>query len=574
MRLESEVRNVPIIGIDLGTTYSLVSCYVDNECIIIPNAEGERLTPSVVSVFENGDVIVGRAAKERFTTYPKVTAAAFKRYMGTNKKYSLGKYSFTPTELSSFIIKSLKADAEAFLKCKISEAVISVPAYFNDEQRRATKYAGELAGLRVERLINEPTAAAVAYGLHQEEEERKFLVFDLGGGTFDISILDLFGELMEVRAVAGDNFLGGEDFDECIINCFLERFNLKTDSFDLKILNTIKKQAEKCKIILSENDEAEMNCIINNKSYSLSITNEELESMTSKLLLRLKKPILRALRDSSISYDDIDDIILVGGSTKMPIIRSFNAKAFGRLPLCHLNPDEVVALGAGVYAAMKERNENLRENVLTDVCPYTLGVDIAVDNGYGELEPGRFLPIIERNTTIPYSKVEKLYNAYDFQNKICVGIYQGESRLVENNIKLGEVVINIPSALKGQSAIDVRFTYDINGILEVEVISIETGEKKRQVLINSSTKMTGEQIENRLKELEKIKIHPREDSKNQYLIAKGERLYEETLSDLRYRIANALENFESVLNRQNPAEIKCEAERFEEFLNNIEDAEI
>ncbi|MDQ2085081.1 molecular chaperone HscC [Herbivorax sp. ANBcel31] len=559
-----------IIGIDLGTTNSSVSCFIDKECIIIPNALGENLTPSVVSVLKSGEFIVGGAAKERLITNPQLTASVFKRYMGTNKKYKLGKYDLTPTELSSIVIKSLKSDAESYLNTEIKEAVISVPAYFNDKQRRATKQAGEMAGLKVERLINEPSAASLAYGLQQNDDEKKFLVFDFGGGTFDVSILDLFDNLLEIRAVAGNNFLGGEDFNELLIKHLLEHLGIELSSLDLKVISAIKKQAEECKIALTTAEKFEMNCCINKNNYALTITNDEFENMSQELLFKLKKPLLRVLSDASMNTQDLDEIILVGGSTKMPIVRSFVAKMFGRLPLCHLNPDEVVALGAGIYAAMKERNEYLRETVLTDVCPYTLGTAVAVTNQFGEYDTGVFLPIIERNNTVPYSKVERLYTLYDNQTCISVEIYQGEHRLVENNLKLGEINIFVPPAPAGQSAIDLRYTYDINGILEVEVTSLETDEKKREVIVNSETEMTTQEIEKRLQEIQDIKIHPRDNAKNRYLLEKAERLYEETLSDLRMEISRAINRFEAALNKQNPKEIRKEVKLFEEFLKEIE----
>ena len=562
-----------IIGIDLGTTNSLVSCFINSECVIIPNALQEKLTPSVVSVDENGEILVGRAAKERLITHPHLTAAAFKRYMGTNKKYNLGKYTFTPIELSSFVLRSLKADAEAFLQKEITEAVISVPAYFNDQQRRATKQAGEMAGLKVERLINEPTAAAVAYGLHQSDNERNFLVFDLGGGTFDVSILELFDDIMEVKAVAGDNYLGGEDFDQCLIDYFIKYHNLDKSALDLKTLSALKKQAEGCKIALSKLDRHEMNCTIDGQDYNLQITGSEFEALAQDLLQKLKQPLQRAFRDSNTYTDDLDEIILVGGATKMPIIRSFAAKYFGRLPLCSINPDEVVAYGAGVYAAMKERNESLKETVLTDVCPYTLGTEVATYNEFGEIVEGRFYPIIERNTTLPCSRVERFYTMYDFQTVISVGVYQGESRMVKNNIKLGELEVYVPPEPRGKSAVDVRYTYDINGILEVEVKSLSTGEVTRKVILKNECTLTEEEVEARLKELADIKIHPRENARNRYLLAKGERLYEETLSDLRTQIAQALEHFEAVLDRQNREEIEVEAEKLEKFLNRIDEWE-
>lgn len=258
----------------------------------------------------------------------------------------------------------------------------------------------------------------------------------------------------------------------------------------------------------------------------------------------------------------------------MHIIRSYVAKLFGRLPLCHLNPEEVVALGTGIYAAMKERNEALVETVVTDVCPYTLGTEVVKRKESGGFEAGHFFPVIERNTIVPYSKVERFYTVYDNQTQITVGIYQGESRLVKNNINLGEIVIDVPPAPAGEAAVDVRYTYDINGILEVEVTSLNTGETKREVIVNRDNNMTGEQIEQRLKELVDIKIHPRDNAKNRYLLAKAERLYEETLSELRMRIAHEISKFEAVLDRQMPEEIKKAAAKFETFLESIENQEI
>lgn len=565
---------MPIIGIDLGTTNSLVSVFLDGKPVIIPNSLGENLTPSVVSVLDNYEVVTGKIAKERLITHPHVTAGSFKRYMGTTKVYSLGKFNFTPVELSSFVIKSLKADAEEYLGISVTEAVISVPAYFNDAQRRATKQAGELAGLKVERLINEPTAAAVAYGLYDNAEEKHLLVFDLGGGTFDVSILEVFGNVMEVRAVSGNNYLGGDDFNQCIIDYFLKQTDIEKDRLDLKTLSHINKQAEACKRALSKESASRMSCMTGKKEHSITLSNEKFESICYDLLAQIRQPLQRVLHDSALSLDEIDEIVLVGGSTKMHIIRSYVAKLFGRLPLCHLNPEEVVALGTGIYAAMKERNEALVETVVTDVCPYTLGTEVVKRKESGGFEAGHFFPVIERNTIVPYSKVERFYTVYDNQTQITVGIYQGESRLVKNNIKLGEIVIDVPPAPAGEAAVDVRYTYDINGILEVEVTSLNTGETKREVIVNRDNNMTGEQIEQRLKELVDIKIHPRDNAKNRYLLAKAERLYEETLSELRMRIAHEISKFEAVLDRQMPEEIKKAAAKFETFLESIENQEI
>lgn len=561
---------MPIIGIDLGTTNSLVSCWTEEGSVIIPNALGSNLTPSVVSVDENGEILVGQVAKERLITHPHLTVETFKRYMGSNKTFQLGSYTFSPEELSAFVIRSLKEDAEAFLGEPVTEAVISVPAYFNDAQRKATQRAGELAGLKVERLLNEPTAAAIAYGLHLQDPETKFLVFDLGGGTFDVSVLELFDQVMEVKAIAGDNYLGGEDFTELLCSHFLQHHLLTASDVSEKAMNALRKQAELCKRQLGTEKYGTMSCMIDDKTYELQIGRDEFEVIAKPLLAQLRAPIERALRDSSITPRELDAIVLIGGATRMPLIYSFVGKLFGRLPASHIHPDEAVALGAGIQAAMKERNEALREVVLTDVCPYTLGTMVAVETDSGSYESGHFYPIIERNSTIPVSKVERLYPVHENQKVIKVEIYQGESRLTKNNIKLGQMEIPIPPATAGQQAVDVRYTYDINGILEVEVTVVETGVKKRMIIEENTGAVSRKEIEQRLKELEAIKIHPRDRMENRLLLARGERMYEESLAEKRYEIAQALQRFENVLKRQNDAEIKKEAELLKAVLDRIE----
>ncbi|MCH5138840.1 molecular chaperone HscC, partial [Clostridiaceae bacterium UIB06] len=369
------------IGIDLGTTNSLVAYWTDKGPVIIPNVLNSNITPSVVSIDENGEILVGQIAKERLISHPHMTAASFKRYMGTEKTFKLGKYSFTPQELSSFVLKSLKADAEAFLGEEVVDAVISVPAYFNDAQRKATKRAAELAGLRVERLISEPTAAAISYGLHNEESETQFLVFDLGGGTFDVSILELFEGVMEVKSIAGDNFLGGEDFTNLLAAYFLRENNIEIEDLDYKERSAIHKQAELCKLALSQGQSGKMSLVIKNENCEVSINREEFEKISNELLLKLRRPIERALNDASLSPDELDAVILIGGSTRMPVVKSAVGKMFGKLPYSNINPDEAVALGSAIQAALKDRNEALKEIILTDVCPYTLGTDVVKQMG-------------------------------------------------------------------------------------------------------------------------------------------------------------------------------------------------
>ncbi|MDR9853908.1 molecular chaperone HscC [Paenibacillus sp. VCA1] len=559
-----------MIGIDLGTTNSLVAYWTEEGPAIIPNVLGERLTPSIVSVDENGEILVGQIAKERLITHPELTAAAFKRYMGTEKIFRLGTYSFSPEELSSFVIKSLKADAEAFFGHEVTEAVISVPAYFNDTQRKATKRAAEIAGLKVERLISEPTAAAIAYGLHQRQSETKFLVFDLGGGTFDVSILEFFEGVMEVQSIAGDNYLGGEDFTELLVSWFAEKHVIDIQALDAKERSALFKQAEVCKRMIGSGSYGQMSFTLGEKTCESTIDRNEFEKIAGQLMLRLRHPIERALRDAELAPDDLDAVILIGGATRMPLIKSVVSRMFGRLPFNQINPDEAVALGAAIQVALKQRDEALKEVVLTDVCPYTLGIETTKPLGGGRYDGGHFSPIIERNTPIPVSKVESYSTIHDQQKSIRVAIYQGESRKVENNIYLGELEVQIPADEAGNQSIDVRFTYDINGILEVEVTVLSTGVKQKTIIEKNPGKLTLKEIEERLKELKDIKIHPRERTENRLLLAKGERLYEESLGERRSEIAFLLERFEQVLASQNEQDVKKAAAVFKKQLEELE----
>lgn len=555
------------VGIDLGTTNSLIAYWTEDGPRIIPNALGSGLTPSVISLDESGNLLVGQVAKERLVTHPHLTAAAFKRYMGTEKKYNLGKYVFSPEELSSFVIRALKEDAEAYLKDKVGEAVISVPAYFNDAQRKATKRAGELAGLKVERLISEPTAAAIAYGMHQEKSETRFLIFDLGGGTFDVSILELFEGVMEVKSIAGDNFLGGEDFTNLLVSSFIERHSIEDRALDGKSRSLLYKQAETCKIELSQSNSCKIRLQHSGDMLEAVFDRTEFEKLANPLMLRLRRPIERALRDADVLPQELDAVILIGGATRMPVIRSVVSRMFGRLPFTNINPDETVALGAAIQVALKERNSALEEVVLTDVCPYSLGVNVAENMGNGRYEEG---PIIERNTSIPVSRVERLSTVSDNQTFISLEIYQGESRRVENNIKLGELNLKVPSGKAGEQTVDVRYTYDINGILEVEATVVKTGEKRNMVIEKSPGSMSKKEIEERLKLLKDLKIHPRDRIENRLLLARGERMYEESTGDMRSYISGLLKQFEAVLSQQDDRRAKKAAEELKNYLDELE----
>ncbi len=560
---------MPAIGIDLGTTNSLAAYWTENGAEIIPNRLGSNLTPSIVSVDDNGEVYTGQIARERLITHPNLTASVFKRFMGTEKLYKLGKYSFSPEELSSFIIKKLKDDAEHFLGQTVKEAIISVPAYFNDSQRKATKKAAELAGLKVERLISEPTAAAMAYGLYKENEYTKFLVFDLGGGTFDVSILELFEGVMEVKSIAGDNFLGGEDFTELLISSFFSKNKLNPENVDAKTKSIIYKQAESCKYGLTDNSLSKMTLTIDGQIIEEAFSREEFEKIAAGLLLKLRHPIERALRDAELSPQELDAVILIGGATRMPIIRSAVTKMFGKLPYSNINPDEAVALGAAIQVALKERNEALKEIILTDVCSYSLGVNVVKQIVSDKYEEGYFHPIIQRNSPIPVSRVERFFTVHDNQKEIHIEVYQGESRKVSGNIRLGELTVKLPP-LVGEQSVDVRFTYDINGILEVEVTTVKTGEKRSMIIEKNPGNISKDEIAQRLKLLSELKIHPREKEENRLLLARGERIYEEAMGEIRAAVSRQLDIFEGELASQDDKRIKIAAKKLKEFLDELE----
>ncbi len=560
-----------IVGIDLGTTNSLISYYSEDGPVVIPNRLGAHLTPSVVCAAADDQIYVGETARQRMALHPEDGAAVFKRSMGSGRRYKLGAHEFLAEELASFVLKSLKEDAEAYLGQAVTEAVISVPAYFNDIKRKATKRAGELAGFKVERIISEPTAAAVAYGLYQKNPNTKFLVFDLGGGTFDVSILELFENILEVRAVAGDNYLGGEDFTQVLVQMFLDKFDLSEDSLSLREAAALKNQAEHCKIGFSAQRRLNMSCRIGGKTYEMNVDIGDYEKACEPLLERIKKPVRRSLSDAHVRLDEIDQVILVGGATKLPVVRRFVARLFGRMPNASVNPDEVVAVGAAIQAAMKDRNEAVREVILTDVCPFTLGTEVVVEKADHQYEPGHFLPIIERNTVIPASRTKRLFTVHDDQTRILIEILQGESRFAVNNTRLGKLELEVPAAPAGKEAIDVTYTYDINAILEVMAKIVSTGEVEKVIIKNQDNMMSDAQIAERMEMLSYLKIPPREQEANKLLLFKGERLFEESLGEERELVEYYLRSFELALDTQDPDRIREAQTEFKQFLDDYED---
>ncbi|QFT24661.1 Chaperone protein HscC [Pseudomonas sp. THAF187a] len=544
----------PLLGIDLGTTNSLIAVWREGRAELIPNALGEVLTPSAVSLDEDGSILVGSAARARLTTHPLRSVAAFKRYMGSDKRFTLGDRQFTPEELSALVLGSLKADAEAHLGMPVSTAVISVPAYFSDEQRKRTVFAAELAGLRVERLINEPTAAAMAYGLHEQQFERT-LIFDLGGGTFDVTVLEYALPLIEVHASTGDNFLGGEDFTEALLGACLDDWQLARSALDSQALASLEDALEQLKRRLADGPQT-----LDWMGRQWQLDEARALQIWTPLLTRLRQPIEQALRDARLNPRDLDSLVLVGGATRMSAVQQLVATLFGRLPYRHLDPDTIVALGAAAQAACKARDHAIEEVILTDVCPYTLGIA----SRRSDEQPGAFSPIIERNTVIPTSRVQRYYTTHAQQEYIRIEVYQGERPWVRDNIFVDAFEVKL--AQTGQvQALDVRFSYDINGLLEVDV-TLENGQRHGHVIDRSPTGLSAEARATSQARLAGLKIHPRDTLPNRTLLARLERAWMQTLGAEREQIGQWLDEFQNVLGTQQEQPITAARQRLEQQL--------
>ncbi|GKX53404.1 molecular chaperone HscC [Budvicia aquatica] len=553
--------SIPAIGIDLGTTNSLISLWKDGKPHLIPNSLGEFLTPSVISLDEDGSVLIGRPALSRMTTHPEKTAALFKRYMGTNKQFKLGTKSFSAPELSALVLKSLKADAEALIGHPVSDVVISVPAYFSDEQRKQTRFAAELAGLNAVRLINEPTAAAMAYGLHTQEFGRT-LVFDLGGGTFDVTVLEYALPLIEVHSSAGDNYLGGEDFTRALVKACLSEWKLAESDITPEALARLSDTAEQIKCQLTT-QELTLSWNWQDQEYNFTFDEKTAEKFWLPLLNRLRAPIEQALSDARLQPQQLDNLVLVGGASRLGVIQRMVVRLFGKLPHQHLDASTIVALGASVQAACRLRDENIDEVILTDVCPYSLGIAVNKNNS-----SGFFSPIIERNTVVPTSRVETFSTGHPEQSHIRVAVYQGESPRVENNILVEEFEVPVKPNGKIQ-AIDIRFSYDINGLLEVDVNLLDTGESHTKVIDHNPVGLTDAQRQESHERLKSLKIHPRDTMVNRALLARLERAWSQSLGDMRTQIGIWLQEFDATLAEQKEEEIVLVRERLADYLESM-----
>jgi molecular chaperone HscC len=558
-----------IFGIDLGTTNSLIAWLKDGIPTAIANVHGSVLTPSAVSVDADGSLLVGATARERLVTHPKRSAASFKRLMGSGQKLTLAGASYRPEDLSALVLRALKADAEQATGEPVEEVIISVPAYFNDQQRKATRLAGELAGLKVLRLVNEPTAAALFHGIHERDADATFLIIDLGGGTFDVSILERFSGVMEVRATGGDSFLGGDDFTEAMLQLLAKKAGLDDKALaDPQRRAALHFAAESAKRALA----AGPSCEVDLQGLGLgtvTLAQAEFDKACEPLLERLRAPIERALRDARLRVADLDEIALVGGASRMPMVRRLVAQLFGRLPARHLDPDHTIALGVAVCAGLASRDEAFEEMVLTDVCPHTLGIRISESEG-SDRNDDVFLPIIERNTVVPASRVKTVQTVADNQATLAVHIFQGESRRCSQNIELGDVELKVPPMKAGEVKVDVRYTYDVNGILDVDIAVADHGIERNLVIRKLAGDVSDEDIARRRVELAALKVHPRDQDPNRLVLARANRLYEQLLGDEREQVGRWLGQFEATLSRQDGREIGEARKQFAAALDTLE----
>ena len=509
-----------ILGVDLGTTNSLAVVYKEGKPVLIPNAFGEYITPSAVSILD-GKIVVGKLAKERLITHPECSASLFKRNMGTDVTYTLDKKEYDSATLSSFIVKQLIEDAQNYLREEISEVVISVPAYFNARQRQDTKRIGELLGVKVERLINEPSAAAIA--CHMDDEYETFVVFDFGGGTLDVSVVDCFENVISINAISGNNHLGGTDFDRTMAEYFCLKNGLNYNVLDSSFQQSILRACEQAKIKLSTQSVVEVSLVHLNKNYNCIFDENVLFNITHSLLESCKNVIGKAVKDSGFSAGELDSLILVGGSSQMPVLQHYLSDALNIPVLKEENMDSLVVLGLGKYIGIKQRDENIKDLVVTDICPFSLSTST-----YNEQNPDLELStvLIPKNSVLPTSKKMTLRTIHKGQTKVNISVFQGQAMYAKENLFLGQAFIHVPRNMHDYESFDLIYSYDINSMLYVEAIVHST---KEHYIFRVSKGDLLEKVDAsvRLDSIKEVSLALYQNNEVDALLARIERIYQE-----------------------------------------------
>ena len=550
-----------IVGIDLGTTNSLAGIFRNGKVELVPNVFGDYLTPSVVGLDDDGELIVGKLAKERLVTKPDQTVAQFKRFMGTKHPIQLGDRTYQAEELSSFVIRKLIEDTERYTGEKVEEIIVSVPAYFNDAQRYATKLAGQFAGVHIERIINEPSAASLAQKIGKNMEDQAFVVVDFGGGTLDISVVESFDNVVEILAIAGDNRLGGEDFTAVIAQEFLTVNGFKKDFISNEFYYKVLVESEKAKLQLNSQDEVQLSVADKDTQYEMTLSYKRFYEISQPLLARVNAVLDRALFDANHSHVDAEDFVLVGGTSKLRLVQEFLSFCIGQAVSTTDDPDLMIAKGCALVAGIKERQGEVRDLLLSDICPFSLGVEVVGD---------KYSPIIERNSSLPSSRVERYYAHSLGQTQLRFNIYQGERMRASENLLLGSLVVDVPENYRDYEAADVRFTYDLNGILDVEVTVLSTGQVSNKIILQDSINLSEEEIAKKKAELEKYKINVQETEVYRYLIERADRLYSMMLGEERENLMERTRFFEKEVAKASLPHLPKLYDEFSLYLDRLE----